>query len=483
MVKPSYEEYIKLSRDYKLIPVFTECPVDTETPNTVYLKTVGDGPGCLLESVYGGEQIGRYSFICFKPFLTYRGNNDSGELIFPGGREEKIFGAPPEVLRQLINEYKTPEFSELPEFSGGAVGYLGYDVVRSIEELPAVLPEKPGLPQCFMIFPSVVMIFDHVLRSMKIVANVPVDGNPGQAYTKSRELIQSVKYDLQKLLPVVSETRKAGKVEISSEPGRETFMEKVRQALEYIRAGEIIQVVLSRRYAVPRQEDPFSIFTKLRRMNPSPYMFFMDFGNPVVVGSSPEMLVKVQNGRVLTHPIAGTRPRGKDDLEDHALAADLLADEKERAEHLMLVDLGRNDLGRVSVPGTVEVSRFMEVEKFSHVMHLVSTVEGRLLPEMSPLDALKACFPAGTVSGAPKIRAMEIIEELESARRGIYAGAVGYIGFNNSMDTAIAIRTIVIDGDTCYVQAGAGIVADSDPEKEYVETENKAGALLRVLGY
>ena len=490
MIKPSYEEYVRLSAEYNLIPVYTECDVDTETPNTVYLKTVGEGHGCLLESVSGGENVGRHSFICLKPFLTYRSSNTEGELTFPNGSLKAVTGAPHEVLQGLMDSYKTPSFTELTEFYGGAVGYIGYDVVRSIEELPELLPEDKGLPLCMMFFPSVVLCYDHVCRSMKIVANVPVGDDPKQAYEQSLELIKAVRNDLQKPLVLPGESFEQKKAvsdvdieEIVSEPGRERFVEMVEQALEYIRAGDIIQVVLSRRYSAPQREEPFSIFRKLRRLNPSPYMYFMDFGDPVVVGSSPEMLVKVHNGQVLTHPIAGTRPRGKDAAQDVELAADLLGDEKERAEHLMLVDLGRNDIGRVSEPGTVEVARFMQIEKFSHVMHIVSTVQGQLLPGKTPLDALKACFPAGTVSGAPKIRAMKIIEELEPMRRGIYAGAVGYVGFNNTMDTAIAIRTIVINQGRCYVQAGAGIVADSDPEKEFVETQNKAGALLRVLGY
>ena len=489
MIKPSYEEYVRLSAEYNLIPVYTDCDVDTETPNTVYLKTVGEGHGCLLESVNGGENVGRHSFICLKPFLTYRGSNTKGELIFPNGIIKAVTGSPHEVLQGLMDSYKTPSFPELTEFFGGAVGYIGYDVVRSIEELPDLLPEDKGLPLCMMFFPSVVLGYDHVCRSMKIIANVPVGDDPKQSYEQSLELIKAVRKDLQKPLVLPGENFEQEKTadvsieEIISEPGKERFMEMVEQALEYIRAGDIIQVVLSRRYSAPQREKPFSIFRKLRRLNPSPYMYFMDFGDPVVVGSSPEMLVKVHNGQVLTHPIAGTRPRGKDAAQDAELATDLLGDEKERAEHLMLVDLGRNDIGRVSVPGTVEVARFMEIEKFSHVMHIVSTVQGQLLPGKTPLDALKACFPAGTVSGAPKIRAMGIIEELEPMRRGIYAGAVGYVGFNNTMDTAIAIRTIVINQGRCYVQAGAGIVADSDPEKEFVETQNKAGALLRVLGY
>jgi anthranilate synthase component 1 len=490
MIKPGYEEYLRLSADYNLIPVYTDCEADTETPNTVYLKTVGDSHGCLLESVNGGENVGRHSFICLKPFLTYRGSNTEGELTYPGGLKKAVVGSPHKVLQGLMDSYRIPSFPELIEFSGGAVGYIGYDVVRSVEELPELLPEDDSLPLCMMFFPSVILCYDHVCRSMKIVANVPVGDDPAQSYERSLELIKAVKQDLQKPLVLPGDNFEqekrspaAGLEEIVSEPGKELFMEMVEQALEYIRAGDIIQVVLSRRYSTPQREEPFSIFRKLRRLNPSPYMYFMDFGDPVVVGSSPEMLVKVHNGQVLTHPIAGTRPRGKNGAQDSELAKDLLADEKERAEHLMLVDLGRNDIGRVSLPGTVEVARFMEIEKFSHVMHIVSTVQGRLLPEKTPLDALMACFPAGTVSGAPKIRAMSIIEELEPMRRGIYAGAVGYIGFNNTMDTAIAIRTIVVNKGKCYVQAGAGIVADSEPEKEYVETQNKAGALLRVLGY
>lgn len=488
MFYPDSAEYLALSRNFNLIPVYKELRADLDTPISVYLKVVRGGPSFLLESVEGGESLARYSFIGCDPFLT--AVFADGEVRLTGGGEKPpgVLPDPFKGLASLMKFYRVPLFEALPRFHGGAVGYLGYDAVRHIEKLPgpAVDPAgllEPALPEGYFMLPATVLIFDHVKRSLKVVINSEPSGDPAAAYEMAVSKIAVVERALAENVPPRKKPAPAGlqKGGIETNMSRKGFIARVEKAKEYIAAGDILQVVLSQRFKAPYRGDLFAAYRRLRAINPSPYLYFLDFGDIAVAGSSPEMLIRVEGDTVETCPIAGTRPRGRDEAEDLALAAELLSDEKERAEHLMLVDLGRNDLGRVCRAGSVRLTRFMEVEKYSHVMHLVSKVTGRLLPGETALGALAACFPAGTVSGAPKVRAMQIIDEMEPTRRGIYAGAVGYCSFTGNLDTAIAIRTVFTEGGFAYVQAGAGIVADSVPEKEFEETLSKARALLKVL--
>ncbi|RJQ25298.1 MAG: anthranilate synthase component I [Peptococcaceae bacterium] len=484
------EEYLGFSKEYNLIPVWRELLVDLETPITIFKKVSPTGPAYLLESVEGGENLARYSFIGLDPFMVYRCRGEDG-LLADGKGVREAGGSPLAVLKGLLERYRVPQLSELPRFYGGAVGYLGYDLVRLIEKLPDAAEDDLRLPDCLFVFAGTVLIFDHVRHTLKIVRNSLVDGDPGAAYDRAETVIEEITAALRRDLPGEKKSFKvAADVGLpEANMAREDFTGMVERAKEYIRAGDILQVVLSQRFRVPFKGDCFRVYRNLRAINPSPYLYYLDFRGtfpglgegPVIIGSSPEMLVRVEGDLAQTCPIAGTRPRGGNPEEDRALACELLADEKERAEHLMLVDLGRNDLGRVCTAGSVQVTRFMEVERYSHVMHLVSAVQGRLEPGRASFDALRACFPAGTVSGAPKVRAMEIIDEMEPTRRGIYAGAIGYLGFGGNMDTAITIRTVLLHEGYAYVQAGAGIVADSDPQREYQETVNKARALLNTL--
>lgn len=480
MIYPDLNEYIELSRNYNLIQVYTEKVMDTETPITLFLKLSGNGPCCLLESVEGGSHLGRYSFIAMDPLVTFRSKDGKGEAIYPDG-SAAADGPPLEALTGLLGNYRVPRIKSLPRFYGGAVGYLAYDAVRFVEKLPGTPVDKLELPDCMQFVPGTVVIYDHVRNSVTFVINMPVEvRNPAASYRRAIDKLAEIDKKLLSPLPAPTDFTLSGTVNVDLPD--EAMMRRIEQALEYIRAGDIIQVVLSRRYSVGFKGDAFAVYRRLRSVNPSPYMFYFNLGEIKIVGSSPEMLVRAENGILTTCPIAGTRPRGKTPEEDNCLAAELLEDEKERAEHLMLVDLGRNDLGRVCLPGSVKVPRFMDIEYFSHVMHIVSRVEGVPKPGVGALDALKACFPAGTVSGAPKVRAMEIIDELEPTRRGIYAGSAGYLGFNGNLDTAIAIRTLVVKDDTAYIQAGAGIVADSKPRSECEEMARKAGAMFKTLG-
>lgn len=481
MLYPSREEYLRLSKDYSVVPVFWEVAADLETPIAAF-KKVAAGPAYLLESVSGGEFLGRYSFIGLEPFLIFRAKGNCGR-ISGEGPEQHFTGSPLKALAALLAALRGPHLPCLPRFYGGGVGYFGYDLVRHLERLPVQAVDDLELDDCHLIFTRVVLIFDHVKHRLTVVVNTRPGDNPERSYREAEEKIGAVLAALSRPVELARE------INLSVTPARvvanmekEEFLTAVRRAKEYIRAGDILQVVLSQRFARDFSGDPLQVYRRLRMINPSPYLFYLDLGDPVIVGSSPEMLIRVEEGVVQTRPIAGTRPRGENAAADEALAVELLNDPKERAEHVMLVDLSRNDLGRVCLPGTVRVPEFMVIEKYSHVMHIVSAVEGRLAPEYSALDALAASFPAGTVSGAPKVRAMEIIEELEPVRRGIYAGAIGYLSFTGNLDTCIAIRTIVICKGKAYVQAGAGIVADSDPEREYAETLNKAQALLTTLG-
>jgi anthranilate synthase component 1 len=489
----SREQFHTMAAHGALVPVYRELPADLETPVSVYLKLRGQGAhgaSFLLESVEKAEQLGRYSFLGFDPRrqivargreVTILDNGRSGTYELAEGQD------PLHVVKAELARYQPVApvhqvAQGLPRFYGGAVGYLGYDLVRFFERLPDTSTGGLGLPDLHLLVTDTLVVFDHVRHRLLIFANahVPPGSDLDAAYDEAIGRLQAIEARLQAPLPPLSAPPGQAGGELCSNVSRAQFEAAVRQAKEYIAAGDIFQVVLSQRLARPTEVDPFRIYRALRRINPSPYMFFLDLGGEpptCLVGSSPEVLVRLQGQTAEVRPLAGTRPRGKDEEEDRVLEADLLADPKERAEHVMLVDLGRNDLGRVCEFSTVHVPELLAIERYSHVMHIVSHVSGQLRGDMDAYDLLRATFPAGTVSGAPKVRAMEIIEELEGLRRGPYAGAVGYFGFNGNMDTCITIRTIVTQGDVAYLQAGAGIVADSDPAHEWEETLHKARAL------
>jgi anthranilate synthase component 1 len=482
----SFEEFAELAARGTFVPVCRELMADLLTPVSAFLKIAEHSDyAFLLESVEGGEHVARYSFLGKDPLLVLR-STDGRTSIDRAGTTVDLDEPLITVLRRLMAEYRAPSVPGLPRFTGGAVGYLGYDAATWFE--PTLLrrgaePVAPALdvPAAFMIF-DCILAFDHAQHRILVIANAQV--TPGAdleaLYRFACARITFLERELTRGLSTPEPVRQ-DPLQIRSSVTRQQFEQGVRRAQEHIAAGDIFQVVLSQRFETTLEADPFRVYRALRHVNPSPYMFFLRMGPVAVAGASPEMLVRAEGRRVETHPIAGTRPRGRDEGEDLRLAEELKANEKERAEHVMLVDLGRNDIGRVSEFGSVRVPQFMAVERYSHVMHLVSIVEGRLLPECDRLDALAACFPAGTVSGAPKVRAMEIIEELEPVRRGIYAGAIGYVDFAENLDFCIAIRTVVIENGLARIQAGAGIVADSDPAAEFEETCAKARALVEAL--
>ncbi len=481
MYLPTLDEVRKLAPEGNLIPIYRILPADLETPVSVYLKLRQAGKSSfLLESVEKGEQLGRYSFIGIDPpiSLTIRGNQVTTGGAGGAVLEQVEREAPLAELSRLLHQRKPIGLPDLPAFCGGAVGFWSYDIVRHFEHLPATAADDLELPDAVFVLADNLVVFDHVKHRLLILANARLEGDLTAAYADAVARIEAIAVKLAQplvppLLPDVSSKAGWGSTHSPME-----FERMVRRAKEYIAAGDIFQVVLSQRLSRRTKADPFAIYRALRMTNPSPYMFFLDLpGDLHLIGASPEMHVRLEGRHAQLHPIAGTRPRGATAEEDARLAAELLEDPKERAEHIMLVDLGRNDLGRVCKFGSVRVPVMMAVERFSHVMHIVSDVVGELNEDMDAFALLQATFPAGTVSGAPKVRAMEIVEELEASRRGPYAGAVGWIGYDGNMDTCITIRTIVMKGDTCYVQAGAGIVADSDPIAEYQETQNKARAL------
>ena len=472
MYYPKLEEVKKLKDRGNLIPIYRELVADLETPVSAFMKINRGGNSFLLESVEGGERIARYSFIGTEPYKVIKTSSD-----------DEINPLP--LIAQEMDRYKIVPVSGLPRFSGGAVGYLAYETVTRFEELPSPDADPLELPESLFMFVDTMLVFDHVSHRIKILSHTRLDGNIEEEYKKAVRRIEILADRLNQPLRQSKSNKIASKsinsLKLSSNFSREEFEKSVLKVKEYITAGEAIQVVLSQRLSQTTDVPPFEIYRALRSINPSPYMFFLDFKDFHIIGASPEILVRVEDGMVMTRPLAGTRPRGKTPDEDNKLEQELKTDEKERAEHIMLVDLGRNDIGHVSQPGTVEVSELMEVERYSHVMHLVTHVQGKLRHDMSAIDALKACFPAGTVSGAPKIRAMQIIAELEPEKRGPYAGAAGYFSFSGNMDMAIAIRTMVVSRGIAYTQAGCGIVYDSVPEREYEETMSKAKALLKAV--
>lgn len=493
MYTPELHEVIRLSSQYNLIPVVRSMMADTETPIRIFHHFYEQPYAFLLESVEGGAKWARYSFIGTDPFMTIRGKDGSIYIQEHGGEERVLEQSmkPIEALKQHLSQYSSPALDDLPRFTGGAVGFFGYDLLHYYENIPRHRNDDLMMNDIRFMFCDQVIVFDHLKQEIKVIANVHVQeratkADIEQAYHQTCQKIDRTLAALENPLnlPPMRNIQMTDDLEPSayrSNMKKETFLSNVEAAKEYIAAGEIMQVVLSQRFEMETKASPLHVYRILRIMNPSPYMYYLKMGDEVAVGTSPELLVRVEGDRVQTKPIAGTRPRGRNSEEDKALEKELLADHKEVAEHLMLVDLGRDDLAKVSQPGTVQTDAYMEIERYSHVMHIVSNVSGQLRKDKDFYDALLSCLPAGTVSGAPKIRAMEIIAEFENEARGAYAGAIGYLGFSGNLDTCITIRTIIFKNGKAYVQAGAGIVIDSVPEKEYEETVNKAKALLKSI--
>lgn len=485
MYYPSLAEMQRFQSQGNLCPIYREILADLETPVSAYIKIAqGAQHSFLLESVEGGQHIARYSFLGSNPYMVLTMDDGTAHAVQGGYKQMLPYDDPLVVLGSYLREYRPVRLPDLPRFVGGAVGYMGYETITYFEDrLPRLTSSDYQMPEAIWMFVDTLLVFDHLRHKIQVVAHVHLDAPDLQAeYQRATERIETVIKQLRQPLPTDYPADQGhSSAPLASNVSREEYLAFVEKARAYIMAGDIFQVVPSQRFRRPTSADPFTIYRALRAINPSPYMFYLHAPEGDLVGASPELLVRVMDGEITTHPIAGTRPRGKDSDEDDTLATELLADEKELAEHLMLVDLGRNDIGRVSMPGTVRVPVYMSVERYSHVMHIVSHVTGTLRPDLHALDALRACFPAGTVSGAPKIRAMEIISELEGTRRGVYAGCAGYIGFNGDLDTCISLRTMVVQDGVAYVQAGGGVVADSDPPTEYQESCNKAAALLRAI--
>jgi anthranilate synthase component 1 len=507
LIQPSRKEFLALAKEHTLVPVCRTLTADLETPVSAFLRAAWQERECfLLESVEGGEQVGRYTFIGLSPYkrIVARGRHVA---ITEGKRTTRIDGDVFSVLREALGGHKPARLPGLPPFTAGAVGFFAYDAVRQIERLPELSKDELGIPDACLLFFDEVLAFDHVRKQIWLVvtADVTLD-SPDNAYKKSLKRLARLEKRLAKPLPRMAPHQAHGKLKVVHRTRKRDFLAAVDRTKEYIVAGDVFQAVISQRLDIEPGVDTFQVYRALRTVNPSPYMYFLRFSpegplgglpdkpkkgsrkkkasaSPVVelAGSSPELLVRVHGRRVEYRPIAGTRPRGADEKADQALADEMLNDEKERAEHVMLVDLGRNDVGRVSEYGSVKVDRLMFVERYSHVMHLVSTIEGKLKPELTAVEALRACFPAGTLSGAPKVRAMEIIEELEPSRRGTYGGTVLYADFSGNLDSCIAIRSLLAQDGKGYIQAGAGIVADSVPELEYRESLNKAKAVLHAI--
>jgi anthranilate synthase component I len=483
MNHPSIEKVRELADQANLVPVSRKILADTETPLSAYLKVrAGGGHTFLFESVEGGEKIGRYSFLGVDPFLVFRSRGHGITLTDLRSDETKSYVANPiDELRRLIDDHRSVHVSGLPRFTGGAVGYVGYDAIRLVEDIPDTTEDDLDLDDIVLMFFDTLLAFDNIQHVIHLISNVHTqNGDLAAGYGAAIAKIDALEEALAAPLsaPVAKGT---GECVIRSNTEREAYLEKVEKCREYIVAGDIFQVVLSQRFETDVSVSSMDVYRMLRMVNPSPYNFHIELGDLQLVGSSPELLVRVEDGVVQVRPIAGTRWRGESEEEDQRLADDLLDDQKERAEHIMLVDLGRNDVGRVSKFDTVRVTEQMTIERYSHVMHIVSNVRGELRDDVDALDALFAGYPAGTVSGAPKIRAMEIIDELEPTRRGPYAGSIGYIDFSGNMDTCIAIRTMIMKNGKAYVQAGGGIVYDSKPDYEYRETVNKAKALFRAV--
>jgi anthranilate synthase component 1 len=496
LIQPSRKEFAALARKHTLVPVYRTLTADLETPVSAFLRAAWRERECfLLESVEGGEQVGRYTFIGINPYkrIVARGRQID---ITEAGETTRIEGDVFAVLRDALGGHKPARIAGLPPFTAGAVGFFAYDAVRQIERLPSVAKDELGVPDACLLFFDEVLAFDHVRKQIWMVATADVTlDKPEQAYADAVKRLEDLEKRLARPLPKLPRAHSAKPIAVKRRTQKKDFLAAVKRTREYIAAGDIFQAVLSQRLDVSTGLDPFQVYRSLRTVNPSPYMYFLRFtpdgplgsrkskpgGTVELAGSSPELLVRVHDNKVEYRPIAGTRPRGNNEVEDLRLEEEMMHDDKERAEHVMLVDLGRNDVGRVSEFGSVKVDRLMFVERYSHVMHIVSAIEGKLRPDLTAVDALRACFPAGTLSGAPKVRAMEIIEELEPSRRGTYGGAVLYADFSGNLDSCIAIRSLLTTGGKGYVQAGAGIVADSVPEMEHQESLNKAQAVIRAI--
>lgn len=478
----TFAEFLSLARTYSRIPVVRTLSSDLLTPVAAFLRVAAKEKNAFLfESVHGGENVGRYTFIGIRPPETLVAK--AGKITVSGRNARTYRAALIPELKRLLEPEPVPALTSLPPFTSGAVGFIAYDAVRALEPIPAKAKDDLHVPDAVLMFFDRLLAFDHVRQQLYIIATADVKAGPARAaYTRAVKDIAAIEKKLMAPLPrVKGQTRSKTKLALKHSVSRERFIQDVARVKEYIAAGDLFQLVLSLRMRFEAEVDPFAIYRALRHVNPSPYMFFLRMGDMHVIGSSPEMLVRVTGERIEYRPIAGTRPRGRTAAEDEALEAELQADEKECAEHIMLVDLGRNDVGRVSRTGSVKVKQLKTIERYSHVMHMVSAIEGTLQPGLSAWDAFAACFPAGTLTGAPKVRAMQRIEELESVRRGVYGGSVLYADRSGNLDSCIAIRTLVIKGKMGYVQAGAGIVADSVPEAEYQECLNKAQALLRAV--
>jgi anthranilate synthase component I len=483
MIEPDFKTFARLARQGNLVPVYETYTADLLTPVGAYLRIARDAKySFLLESVEGGENIARYTFAGANPVEVFRAR---GRVctVETGSKQVQFEENPVEQLRRMTARYHPVRVPGLPPLIAGAIGYFAYDMVRLVERIPSTGRDDVGLDDCVMMFYLGLLAFDHVQHRVWIIRSVFTEGNGSlrEKYDAAVREIQRTRRMLEGALPPERRARRAGALRVKSNMTQAQFTGAVRKAKSYIRAGDVFQVVVSQRFSARTNADPFEIYRALRVVNPSPYLYFLKLGDVSVVGSSPEMLVKVQGRDAFYRPLAGTLPRGKDEKEDQEFETRLLADPKERAEHIMLVDLGRNDLGRVCEYGSVEAERLMFVERYSHVMHIASSLRGRLREDVDCFDALMACFPAGTLSGAPKVRAMEIIDELEPTRRGIYAGAILYLDFSGNLDSCIGLRTLVAKGGRAYVQAGAGIVADSVPGREYQESVNKARAVIRAL--
>jgi anthranilate synthase component 1 len=487
MYYPEKKEFTGLTKRGNVIPVYAEIPADSNTPLSAFLKIDDNKNSFLFESIEGGEKIGRYSFLSSNPSVVIESKGSVVKIIEKGKAVRKSATNPFDDINKFMRGFKFVKVKGLPRFCGGLVGFMGYDLIRFIENIPDTCKNDLGLPDLRLMLADTLLVFDRVSHTIKVVSNAhiksSVNSSIDRAYKdaikKIDSLIIKLKKPLRKNLEPIK--KEAKPIKFKSNIRRIDFEKSALKAKEYIKAGDIIQVVLSQRLETVYNKNPIDVYRALCLVNPSPYMFYISFKDFKLVGSSPEIMVRGEDGIAEVRPIAGTRPRGKDEKADKLLEKELLSDEKERAEHLMLVDLGRNDLGRVCVPGSVRINEFMVIERYSHVMHIVSDCVGRLLPGSNALSLLKASFPAGTVAGAPKIRAMEIIDELETTKRGPYAGCVGYLSFSGNLDTCITIRTILLKHNKAYIQAGAGIVADSIPAKEYQESINKAKGMLKAV--
>ncbi len=486
MFYPEFDRVKELAEHYNIIPVSMEVYADMETPISLF-KRFEESRFCfLLESVEGGEKWARYSIIGRNPFLIVKSYKNKTLISSRKEGQKEVEGNPVEIIRNIMKGFKGANLPYLPRFNGGAVGYFGYDLIRYYENLPNMPEDDLELPESYFMFCDEVLVYDHLKQKIHVIVNLHVEGNLQRAYNSAVDRIKAIHREIMETRWKTTEdynlkSNNNEEIKFTGNISKELFCTNVLKAKEYIRNGDIFQVVLSQRLCVETGEHPFNVYRALRIVNPSPYMYYLKFDDLRIVGSSPEMLVRVENNIVETCPIAGTRKRGRTKEEDEALEEELLKDEKEIAEHTMLVDLGRNDIGRVSKYGTVAVKNLMHIERYSHVMHMVTNVQGEMREDKTAFDAMMSILPAGTLSGAPKVRAMEIIDELETVKRGPYGGAIGYLSFNGNLDSCITIRTMIFKDGKAYVQAGAGIVADSDPEKEYEECLNKAKALLKAL--